>query len=57
MSDFGDDDNMLLKWEITDIGRGLGSYSHFNGMMKRSIQAVQSDNVWETVCAGQAIRR
>jgi len=45
MSNFGhDDDVVLLKWEITDIGRGVGSYSHFNSMMKRSKQAEQSDN-------------
>ena len=39
MSDFGYDDDMLLNWEITGIGRGVDSYSHFNSMMSRSIPA------------------
>ena len=38
MSNFRYDD-VLLKWEITGTGRCVGSYSHFNSMMKRSIQA------------------
>ena len=33
MSNFGYDD-VLLKWEITGLGRYVGSYSHFNSMMK-----------------------
>ena len=45
MSNFGYDD-VLLKWEITGTGRCEGSYSHFNSMMKRSMQAEQSDNDW-----------
>lgn len=48
MANFGYDD-VLLKWEITGTGRCVDSYSHFNSMMKRSIQAVQSDNDWGTV--------
>jgi hypothetical protein len=39
-------DDVLLKWEITDTGRRVGSYSHFNSMMKRSIPAKQSENDW-----------
>lgn len=53
MSNFGYDDDMLLKWEITDIGRGVGSYSNFNSMMKRSKQAEQIDNDWESVLWGK----
>jgi len=49
MSNFGYDDDVLLKWEITGTGRCEGSYSHFNSMMKRSIQAKQSDNDREPV--------
>ena len=38
MANFGYDDDVLLKWEITGTWRCVGSYSHFNSMMKRSIQ-------------------
>jgi hypothetical protein len=48
MANFRHDD-VLLKWEITDTGRRVGSYSHFNSMMKRSIQGEQSDNDREPV--------
>jgi len=51
MSNFGYDD-VLLKWEITGTGRCVGSYSHFNSMMKSSIQAEQSDNDREPVLWG-----
>jgi len=34
MANFGYDDDVLLKWEITGTGRCVGSYSHFNSMMK-----------------------
>ncbi len=34
MVNFRYDDDVLLKWEITGIGRCVGSYSHFNSMMK-----------------------
>lgn len=44
MANFGYDDDVLLNWEITGTGRCVGSYSHFNSMMKRSMQAKQSDN-------------
>ena len=44
MANFGYDDDVLLKWEITGNGRCVDSYSHFNSMMKRSKQAEQSDN-------------
>jgi len=37
MSNFRYDD-VVLKWEITGIGRCEVSYSHFNSMIKRSIQ-------------------
>ncbi len=37
MSNFGYDD-VLLKWETTDPWKCVSSYSHFNSMMKRSIQ-------------------
>jgi len=40
------DDDVLLKWEITGTGRCVGSYSHFNSMMKRPMEAEQSDNDW-----------
>jgi len=40
MSNFRYDDDVLLKWEITGTGKCVGSYSHFNSMIKRSIQAV-----------------
>jgi len=43
MANFGYDD-LLLKWEITGIGRLMGSYSHFNSMMKRSTKAELCDN-------------
>ncbi len=39
--------------EITGTGRCVGSYSHFNGMMKRSIQAEQSDNDRKPVLWGK----
>jgi len=39
MTNFGYDDDVLLKWEITGTGKWDGSYSHFNSMMKRSMQA------------------
>lgn len=34
MANFGYDDDVLLKWEITGTGRYVGSYSHFNSMMR-----------------------
>ena len=34
MADFRYDNDVLLKWEITGIGRCVGSYSHFNSMMR-----------------------
>ncbi len=34
MSNFRYDDDVLLEWEITGTGRCVGSYSHFNSMMK-----------------------
>ena len=53
MSNFGYDDDVLLKWEITGTGRWEGSYSHFNSMMKRSMKAEQSDNDREPVLWGK----
>ena len=53
MTNFGYDDDVLLKWEITGTGRCVGSYSHFNSMMKRSMQAEQSDNDREPVLWGK----
>ena len=44
MSDFMYDDDVLLNWDITGTGTYVDSYSHFNSMMKRSIQGEQSDN-------------
>ena len=52
MANFGYDD-VLLKWEITGTGRFVGSYSHYNSMMKRSIQVEQSDNYRESVLWGK----
>jgi hypothetical protein len=43
MANFRYDDDVLLNWEITGTGRYVGSYSHFNSMMKRSMQAEQSE--------------
>lgn len=34
MSNFWDDDDVLLEWEITGTGWCVGSYSHFNSMLK-----------------------
>lgn len=34
MANFGYDDDVLLKWEITGTGRCVGSYSHFNSKPK-----------------------
>jgi hypothetical protein len=34
MANFRYDDDVLLKWEITGTGRCVGSYSHFNSMMR-----------------------
>ena len=34
MANFGYDDDVLLEWEITGAGRCVGSYSHFNSMMR-----------------------
>ena len=53
MSNFRYDDVVLLKWEITGTGRCVGSYSHFNSMMKRSMKAEQSDNEREPVLWGK----
>jgi hypothetical protein len=58
MANFGYDDDVLLKWEITGIGRCVGSYSHFNSMMKRSMQSEQSDknrepDLWGKQFAGK----
>jgi len=53
MSNFGYDDDVLLKWEITGTGRCMGSYSHFNSMMIRSMKAEQSDNDREPVLWGK----
>lgn len=39
MANFGYDDAVLLKWEITGTGGALVVDSHFNSVMKRSIQA------------------
>jgi hypothetical protein len=36
-------DDVLLNWEITGTGKCVSSYSHFNSMMKRSMQAEQSE--------------
>ena len=33
MTDFGNDDDVLLKWEITGTGKCMGSYSHLNSMI------------------------
>jgi len=44
MANFRYDDDVLLKWEITGIGKCVGSYSHFNSMMKRSMIAEPGDN-------------
>ncbi|HZL11556.1 MAG TPA: hypothetical protein VFC65_16355 [Prolixibacteraceae bacterium] len=33
MTNFRYDDDVLLKWEITGVGKWVGSYSHFNSMM------------------------
>lgn len=46
MANFGYDVAVLLKWEITGTRKCEGSYSHFNSLMKRSMQAEQSDNDW-----------
>jgi len=43
MSNFGYDDDVLLNWEITGTGKCMSSYSHFNSMMKRSMQAEQRE--------------
>ena len=53
MANFGYDDDVLLKWEITGTGKCVGSYSHFNSMMKRSMKAEQSDNDREPVLWGK----
>jgi hypothetical protein len=53
MTNFWYDDDVLLKWEITGTGRCVGSYSHFNSMMKRSMKAEQSDNDREPVLWGK----
>jgi len=53
MANFGYDDDVLLKWEITGTGRWVGSYSHFNSMMKRSMKSEQSDNDREPVLWGK----
>ena len=53
MTNFGYDDDVLLKWEITGTGRCVGSYSHFNSMMKRSMQSEQSENDREPVLWGK----
>jgi hypothetical protein len=53
MANFRYDDDVLLKWEITGIGKWEGSYSHFNSMMKRSMKAEQSDNEREPVLWGK----
>ena len=34
MANFRYDDDVLLEWEITGTGRCVGSYSHFNSMMR-----------------------
>jgi hypothetical protein len=53
MANFGYDDDVLLKWEITGTGRCEGSYSHFNSMMRRSMKAEQSDIDREPVLWGK----
>ena len=55
MANFGYDDDVLLKWEITGTGRWVGSYSHFNSMMKRSMKSEQSDNDREPVLWGKQL--
>ena len=52
MSNFGYDDDVLLKWEITGTGGCVGSYSHFNSMMEPLMQVEQSDNDQEPVSRG-----
>ena len=49
MANFRYDDDVLLNWEITGTGKCVSSYSHFNSMMKRSMQAEQSNHDRETV--------
>ncbi len=53
MSNFRYDDDVLLNWEITGTGRCVGSYSHFNSMMKRTMKAEQSGNDREPVLWGK----
>ena len=38
MANFGNDNDVLLKWKITDTEWIVDSYSYSNSMMKRSIQ-------------------
>jgi hypothetical protein len=52
MTNFGYDD-VLLKWEITGTGRCVGSYSHFNSMIRRSMKVEQIDNDREPVLWGK----
>jgi len=53
MSNFGYDDDVLLKWEITGTVRCVGSYSHFNSMVRRSMKAEQSENDREPALWGK----
>ena len=53
MTNFGYDDDVLLKWEITGTEKWEKSYSHFNSMMKRSSHAEQSDSDREPVLWGK----
>jgi hypothetical protein len=53
MANFGYDDDVLLKWEITGTGRCVGSYSHFNSMMRGLMMPGQSDNDREPVLWGK----
>lgn len=56
MANFGYDDDVLLKWEITGTGRCVGSYSHLNSMM-RAEQMLNKAIMIGTGFMGQTIRR
>ncbi|MDP3431912.1 MAG: hypothetical protein Q8T04_02965 [Bacteroidota bacterium] len=45
MTNFKYDDDVLLKWEITGIGKCVGSYSHFNSMMSEQYRLFKANKI------------
>ncbi len=57
MANYGNDDDVLLEWEITGTGRCVGSYSHFNSMMRAEQMLKKVTMIEPDVFRGKQCRR